>query len=225
VKLASLATLMRHAPPLALALLLVGSCGRPSSRFQDPADSGDLQVAEPEVAELVPMVATPADQLSNDVLEHTELLRLSRDFGKREFEVALDAWVDRRRPGELALVRLWWSRVDRDLERSPFGSRSRRHFEIDDDRVTPAHWRVHLLADRKVFSFDVRIDDGDAPAAYATVRSSDGQRVEHCRVQRGELQARRVVGVPAGIDGIAVVCTDSEGATHEGHVAWTPDQR
>jgi hypothetical protein len=221
----SLATVSRDARAAALALLSACSCGRPTSTSQDPADAGELQVAQADVAELVPMAATPVEQLSTELLEHTELLRIGRDFGKRDFEIALDAWVDRRQPEELALVRLWWARVDRDLERSPLGARTRRHFEIEDDTVAPDHWRIHLIADRKVFSFDVEIAEGGTPAAYAAVQSSQGVRLEHCRIERGELQARRVLGVAAGVEAIAVSCMDAEGVTRAGHVAWTPASR
>jgi hypothetical protein len=206
---------------LALALLTAGGCGRQASRSQDPADSADLQVARADVADLIPMTATPVEDLSGDVLEHTELLRIGRDFGKREFEIALDAWVAHERPGELALVRLWWARTDRDLERSPFGARSRRHFEIEDERIEPAHWRIHLVADDKVFTFDIEIDVEGRPTAFATVRSPEGTRIERCKVERGELKARRFVGVAAGIDELAVICRDADGMTRHGQLAWT----
>lgn len=205
-----------------LALLVTAGCGRPAS---DPNDPGDYQVAAPDVADLVPLEATPAQALSTEALEHTELLRIGRNFGKQEFEIALDAWVDRERPRELALVRLWWARGDRDLERSPFGSRTRRHFEIDDSRIAPDHWRVNLIADRKVFSFEIQMDENGKPAAYAAVRLPGGETIDRCRVDRGELQARRVLGVPAGIDDLAVACTAPDGVPRQGHIAWTPEQR
>ena len=157
-----------------------------------------------------------------DQLEHTELLRLSRDFGKQEFEIALDAWVDRARPRELAAVRLWWARPDRADERSPFGTRTRRHFEIIDERLAPDHWRINLVSDRKVFAFDIRIEDEGRPVAHASVRGLDGRHVERCRVERGELKARRVVGVPAGIDELMVSCTDADGTPMQGTVVWSP---
>jgi hypothetical protein len=220
-----LALLWRGTPWAALALMTTVGCGRPASRPHDPADSGRFEVAQADVAEQVPLVATPADALSTETLEHTELLRIGRDFGKREFEIALDAWVERDSPRELALVRLWWARVDRDLERSPLGPRTRRHFEIESDRVASDHWRIHLVSDDKVFSFDVELDDAGKPEAYAAVQSLDGDRLAHCRVDRGEIEARRVIGVVAGIDRLAVQCTDPTGSTRSGHVVWTPATR
>jgi hypothetical protein len=210
--------------PALVACLAITSCHRPTEP-RDPAEHGEVRAAETPVEDVVPMETTPLAELSTETLEHTELLRLGRDFGKQDFEIALDAWVDRRRPRELALVRLWWARIDRDLERSPFGSKTRRHFDIADERLAPDHWRIDLVSDRKVFSFDIEIDPEGKPAAHASVRAEDGQHVEHCRVDRGELLARRVLRVPAGIEALAVVCKDAEGTLVRGTVIWTPESK
>ncbi len=168
----------------------------------------------------IPMAATPVTDLTTQQLRHHELLRIERDFGKPHFVIALDAWVTTTEPSRLADARLWWSRTDKADERSPFGTGTKRHFEIAYDQPAEDRWDVHLVSDDKRFTFHIEVDRDGAPAAYATIKTTQGT-IEHCRATTGVLHARKVLGLPVGIDALDVDCTDADGKPQRGSVAAT----
>lgn len=187
-------------------------CPRTGSDTNGPEDEETAVVATPG---MLPNVRTPIASLSTTALHHTELIRITRNFGKSNFEIALDAWTPIETPREIADVRLWWARPDRDGERSPFSEKSRDHFEMKYERLAPDKWRVDLGSDKHVYRFWIEIDEAGAPAAYADVDASGG-RITHCRVVRGTLVARKVFGAPVGIRDFEVSCIDAEGAERSG---------
>ncbi len=198
-----------------LLLCLVGSsaaCPRTGSDTNGPEDD-EAPVAP--VPGMLPNVKTATTALSTTALHHTELIRITRNFGKSNFEIALDAWTPVETPREIADVRLWWARPDRDGERSPFSEKSRDHFEMTYERLGPDKWRVDLGSDKHVYRFWIEIDETGSPAAYADV-DADGGRVEHCRVVRGTLLARKLFGAPVGIRDFEVSCIDAAGAERSG---------
>lgn len=166
------------------------------------------------------MQATPVGELATPQLAHHELLRISRDFGKAHFVIALDAWVTTTDPARLADTRLWWSRTDRDNERSPFGPGTKRHFQIAYDQPSENRWDVHLDSDDKRFTFHIEVDDEGHPHAYASIDTTQG-RIDHCRTSTGVLHARKVLGLPVGISALDVDCTDDDGKPQRGSIAAT----
>lgn len=203
-----------------LRALLFGSplaCGCPGAHAPPPGESSPPPPPNLEV-ERLPMAKTPVTELSTEELIHTELLRIGRNFGKTTFEIALDAWVAADVPGELADVRLWWARSDRDLERSPFGEGTKGNFEIEYEQPATDHWRVHIVSGGKRFTFEIEVGDDGKPRAYAEVETGAGT-IRHCHATAGVLHARRLLGAPIGIKKLEVRCTDDDGTAHEGSVA------
>jgi len=170
------------------------------------------------VTTAIPLEATPADRLSNTALQHVELCRIARNFGKENFEIALDAWVPVEGDREIAEVRLWWARTDRGAERSPFGAKSRDHFDITYERLASDRWRVDLQSDRKLFVFMIELDDTGAPAAFADIETDGAGTITHCRLVGGTLQARKLLGAPIGIRGFDVACVDDDGHDQRGRM-------
>jgi hypothetical protein len=195
---------------------VAASCGCPGSQAPDPGDSSPPAPPELE-AERLPMAATPITALSTEQLAHHELLRIERDFGKPQYVIALDAWVTTVVPPQLGDARLWWSRTDKENERSPFGPGTKRHFEIEYDQPAADRWSVHLVSDGKRFTFNIEVDAQGKPHAFADV-SAGSERFEHCRATTGVLHARKVLGLPVGIDTLDMACTDDAGTTHQGQV-------
>ena len=96
----------RHVPvPLRLVqvrmLCLAGlGCGCPPSGTDT---NGPHQGEDPPVGSVgtIPNEQTPAAALSTATLQHTELVRITRNFGKSNFEIALDAWTPIENPREI----------------------------------------------------------------------------------------------------------------------------
>ncbi|MBC8069796.1 MAG: hypothetical protein IAG13_15775 [Deltaproteobacteria bacterium] len=200
--------------PLSLLLLCACSCARNGEGTTGP-DPDETPTSY--VTTAVPHEATPAQDLSKPALQHTELCRIARNFGKENFEIALDAWTPVEGEREISEVRLWWARTDRGLERSPFGAKSREHFDIRYERLAPDRWRVDLGSDRKTFVFIIELDDTGTPAAFADV-DTDAGNVPHCRLLGGTLQARKLLGAPIGIKAFDVSCVDDGGRKRSGRM-------
>ncbi len=168
----------------------------------------------------LPSVTTPADQLTPDGYQHVEVFRIRRDFGKRNFEIALDAWTPTDKLTQVDEVRLWWFKTTKGGERGPFSKKSKRHFDISYERRDEGQWVVQLIAgsDRR-FTFLVEADGKGGVFAYGTVKAEGGQLVERCRVTSGELRAKTTLGLTTGIKDLRVTCTDAEGGQHEGTLA------
>jgi len=200
----------------AMMLVAVFACGCPRNG-SDSTGPDDTPVVVTGGPVGIPEEATPVDRLSNDALHHVELARISRNFGKEHFEIALDAWTPTDGTREISDVRLWWLRTDLAFERRPFSAKSRDQFDIDYDRLAVDRWRIALESDRKRFEFLIEFDETGTPAAYADVET-DGGTVEHCRVESGTLQARKLLGAPVGIKGFEVDCVDDGGKAQHGRM-------
>ncbi len=208
-----------RAAALLLGLLACNAPAADAAAAPSPPASGSAPAPGPALARL-PMRDTPADQLTTAALRHTELLRIERDFGKPSFAVVLDAWVPAADPTRLADVRLWWLKKHRANARGPFGTKSRRHFDLHTRKVSPTHWQLHMDAGAKRFTFDVRLAAG-RPVATATVALPGGAVVADCRAEHGTLKARRVLGVPAGIEALELTCRAPGGRRVTGTVVPT----
>ena len=174
----------------------------------------------PAAAARMPYTATDAADLSGEGLEHHEVLRISRDFGKPTFEIVVDTWVPQARPGRISDVRMWWVQNDAGDRRSPFGKKIQRYVDLEYTPASDDTWSVTMRADRKEFRFAVELTDAGAAEAYADVVVEGGGTVRHCRAVDGRLVARRLLGLPIGIKRLEVTCIDDAGATHEGHVPY-----
>lgn len=195
-------------------------CPRNGSDSNGPDDDdGTPVVTAPGV---LPNVKTPGNALSTAALQHVELVRITRNFGKSNFEIALDAWTPIENPREIADVRMWWAVSDRNGERGPFSDKSRDHFDIDYEKLAPDKWRVDLGSDKHLYRFFIELDETGTPAAYADV-DADGGRVEHCRVTKGNLAARKLFGAPVGIRDFEATCVDAEGNERSGNVVDVAD--
>ena len=165
----------------------------------------------------LPVATTPASRLDSAELEHQELIRIGRDWGKDGYSVVLDGWIPRADPTRIADVRLWWLKTHRSDERGPFSDDSARHFDVRTRRLAGDRWDVEVRSDGKAFTFHVEADGRGHLAAFATVKTAGGT-VDHCRTTRGTLRARTLLGAPIGIDRLEVVCTDGTGKLHRGRI-------
>lgn len=168
----------------------------------------------------LPYSRMPAAQLAPAGLEHHEVLRIARDFGKPDFKVVVDSWVTTADPDRLEEVRFWWVKESKKDERSPFGSKLRKYIGMKFIHNNPDDWTVKLRGDRKEFRFDVEVGEDGRVAAYGDVKTPDGEIVEHCRATDGEFVARRLLGIPIGLKKLAVVCVDAEGVWHKGELPY-----
>jgi hypothetical protein len=163
----------------------------------------------------VPYVTTDTADLSPPGVEHREVLRIGRDFGKPGFEIVVDSWVPADAPGRISDVRMWWLQNDADDRRSPFGKKVHRFVDLEYTPREADTWQVALRADRKEFVFDVELAaDGEAHA-YADVVAADGETIEHCRARSSRLVARRLLGIPIGIKRLEIECVDASGRSHD----------
>jgi len=164
----------------------------------------------------VPWVETDVADLAPDGLLHQEVLRIDPDFGKEHHDIVVDSWMLADDPQALSEVRMWWLHSEENDERSPFGSGVRRFVELEYERKAPERFGVTLRGDRKGWSFDVVLDAEGRAIAVADVTTKDGTVVERCRAESAKLLVRRVMGIPAGLKGLEVVCRDAEGHQHQG---------
>jgi hypothetical protein len=167
-------------------------------------------------AATVPNTQTACDALSPEGLEHHETLRIDRDFGKPEFDLVVDAWTKTASPGELADVRLWWVKTTAADQRSPMSTRSQKYVDIETTENGPDAWTMQLRGDHKEFRFDVEVDDNGRAQVFTDVVTAEGRTIRHCRATAGKLRARRLLGIPIGIDSLAVECVDDRGRAQRG---------
>ncbi|MEM6292206.1 MAG: hypothetical protein AAGA54_13105 [Myxococcota bacterium] len=173
---------------------------------------------------VMPYARTDASALNPPGWDHHEVVRLGRDFGDRSHEVVVDAWSPERAPDSIADLRFWWVNTEKADQRSPFGSKLRKHVGLRFVPNAPGDWTVHLRGDRKEFVFDVELDDDGVAAAFGDVQTEDGV-VEHCRATQGTFIARRLLGVPIGLKELQVTCVDPVGQTIEGTLPYRPLKR
>jgi hypothetical protein len=155
------------------------------------------------------------EDLSVPGYTHHEILRMGRDFGDSDFKVVIDGWVDNDNPDAIHELRFWWVNGDQDDERSPFGSKLRKHIGLEFVENAQDDWTVKLQGNRKEFVFDVELDGEGHATAFADIHTADGV-ISHCRAVRGEFVARRLLGIPIGIKELVVDCVDAVGHEHTG---------
>ncbi len=168
----------------------------------------------------VPSAPTAPAGLSNRNVQHHELLRIDRDFGREQFEIVLDGWTSRLRTRHIDDVRFWWVNTLAGDRRKPFSAKLRRYVRFGYHRKTDGGLAVRFSGDRKEFRFTVEVDGDGSPAAFTDVRRKDGTLVPHCRGTRGRLLARRFFGIPVGIKAMRVSCVDDLGRAHRGEVPF-----
>ena len=136
-----------------------------------------------------------------------EVVRIKRDFGKPYFDLAIDAWTDDK-AGRLDAVRLEWVNTGESDRRKPLGRFIERLVHLQYRRVSSTALTVVVAGDGKEFTFTVeRASDGQVQA-FVQVDTDDGRFVRRCRADSARLLARRVLGLPVGINRIAVACRD-----------------
>jgi hypothetical protein len=167
----------------------------------------------------VPYVTTETADLSPSGVEHGEVLRIDRDFGKPSFDIVVDAWRASTAPDNIVDVRMWWVETTQGDQRSPFGEKVHRYIELEYEPHGQDKWHVTLRGDRKEFGFEVAIDDAGQAIAITDVKTEDGL-VSKCRATSGRLVARRLMGIPLGIKRLEITCVDAEGLEHRGELPY-----
>lgn len=164
----------------------------------------------------VPWVETDVANLSPDGLVHQEVLRIDPDFGKGHHDIVVDSWTLADEPDTLSEVRMWWLHSEDNDERSPFGKGVRRFVDLEYERQGPNQFSLILKSDRRQWAFDVVLGPDGKAVAMADVTTAGGTVVEGCVADSARLLVRRVLGIPAGLKGLEVVCHDAEGKSHRG---------
>lgn len=173
----------------------------------------------------IPRATTPAAALSTPTLAHTEALRIVRDFGKPDYQIAVDAWRTKSESTSIADVRLWWVRTSGADERRPFGARIMKYLELDFEVDGPDRWEVTMVGDKKLFEFTIELGEEGRLAAYADVMTERGTLARHCRATRGRLIARRFIGIPIGIERLEIDCIDQKGEARHGELPYRETNR
>jgi len=165
----------------------------------------------------LPMKDTLPEELAPAGYKHALVLRIRRDFGKRNFEIAMDAWMPDDAAEQIDAVRLWWFKAHKEGQRGVFSKKTSRNFEVSYQRRDEQSWDVvFALSDGRHFTFLVRSTGGHAAAAFADVTRSDGTVIDACRVTDAELHAKSTLGITTGIRDLSVTCVDANGVEHQG---------
>lgn len=168
----------------------------------------------------IPSGPTAAAKLSTEALRHHQLLRIDRDFGMAQWEIALDGWLPRKGTEKLQDIRLWWVNTAQADRRKPFSRYLSRALRFSYARSADDSLRVTLAGDGKEYAFTVALDARGQPSVFADVRLPDATIVSRCRCESGRLLARRVIGIPIGIEALSVRCSDATGTQHDGVVPY-----
>ena len=174
----------------------------------------------PEALPGIPSGPTAATKLSTEALRHHELLRIDRDFGMDHWEIALDGWLPRETTAKVQDIRLWWVNTDKADRRKPFSRHLSRVLQFSYVRGKDDSLQVKLAGDGKEYAFSVGLDDAGTPSVFADVKLADTTTVSRCRCDSGRLLARRVIGIPIGIDELTVRCTDADGTQYNAVVPY-----
>lgn len=173
--------------------------------------SASWLAAEPATASEVTQ-AEPAP-----VLVSTEVVRVTRDFGKPHFDLVIDGWTDSDAV-RLHEARLWWSNTSEAGRRKPLGRMIERMVQLKYRRISSTALTVKVAGDDKEFTFTVELGKDAQIHAYVAVDTDDGKFIPRCRTTGARLLARRVLGMPVGISRISVTCLDAQGAEHQGQL-------
>ncbi|MBC8067837.1 MAG: hypothetical protein IAG13_05835 [Deltaproteobacteria bacterium] len=167
------------------------------------------------IASRLPLTETTVADLAPAGLLHQEVLRIDRDFGKPEFDLVVDTWTAET-DDVLTDVRVWWVKTTAQDRRSPLSERAQKYVDIESVPTAPDAWSLKLRGDKKEFAFEVELDERGQAQVYIDVLADDGRRVAHCRTTQGKLLARRLLGIPIGVDKLEVRCVDGRGRAVEG---------
>jgi hypothetical protein len=184
-----------------------------------PALAMMVAFGAPEVG---PEAAAPAEATEATEAEaaFTEVVRVKRDFGKPHFDLVIDAWSGEE-AGRLEATQLRWVNTSEHDRRKPLGRMIERMVHLQYKRLSSARLTVVVAGDGKEFTFTVeQAADGEIHA-YVPVDTDDGRFIPRCRAGSARLLARRVVGLPVGIDRIAVTCSEA-GASYHGQIRHRP---
>ncbi len=144
-----------------------------------------------------------------------EVVRVKRDFGKPNFDLVIDAWADVE-AAKLREIRLWWTNTEEVHHRKPLGRMVERMVKLQYRRLSDTELTVAVAGDGKRFTFTVELGKDGKVSTFVPIETRDGRHIRRCRTTSARLLARRVLGMPVGIDHIAVTCRDSHGTLHEG---------
>ncbi len=151
-------------------------------------------------------------------LPAAEVVRVKRDFGKPHFDLVIDAWADPQ-AAKLHRTQLWWSNTSENDRRKPLGALIERMVKLKYQRISSTTVTVAVAGDGKQFTFTVELAGDGQVHAYVAVDTEAGKHIRRCRTTSARLLARRVLGMPVGIERIAVTCKDSGGVEHSGQIA------
>jgi hypothetical protein len=202
---------------VALLAVATGAC-KPSSPSTGGASGPGAsdQVSDPSP---IPNRRTPASELSPGRLRHTLVLSIDQDFHSNDdYRIALDAWVDPDHPEEIVEVRMWWMDTGKDDERSIFGRGVRRHIDIAYERTAPGSWVVDLVPGSDRYRFEIELDEDGTIEAHAEVEDAAGDTAHRCRAVAAALHARKLVGLPVGLDRIEIECAPEQGLVRRGRL-------
>ncbi len=165
------------------------------------------------------LLANPAVAAGGDdaaVAAQAEVVRVKRDFGKPHVDLVIDAWTDERST-RLTSARLWWVLTREQDRRKPLGPLVERMVKLEVRRESTTALVLTVTGDRKQFAFTVELGGDGKSRAYVAVDTEDGRFVPRCRVEQVMLVAHRVLGVPVGLERIAVTCSEG-GRVHRGRI-------
>ncbi|MCA9635139.1 MAG: hypothetical protein KC420_03785 [Myxococcales bacterium] len=179
-------------PPLLLSLLLALGAGD-----VDPASQASETSAPPSI----------------------EVLRITRDFGKPYYDLALDAFAA---PGVARIddVRLHWVNTSAGDRRKPLGPIAERLVKVRLERASERAIKVTITGDHKEFTFALELREDGGFEAYVAAITEDGQAIPRCRATKVRLIARRVLGIAAGLERIAVECADISGRSQAATIEY-----
>jgi|LNFM01.1.fsa_nt_gb hypothetical protein len=198
-RLAVVAVAVAAAVAIAVAVVVVGplACGVDGPQPRPP--TADHTGVRP----LPGGAGVPVDAV------HHELVRIEQPFHPNDdYAIVIDAWVA---SGTLVDVRMGWVDTGAGDARSRFGKGVRRHVDVEHVQPEPRSWRISLVSGDVRRHLAITLDRDDRPAVWATIDAQGG--AARCRVTAGRLVARRLLGVPVGLERLEVECADGTHGT------------
>lgn len=188
------------------------------SGAQHERRAGALGALMPSVALLAALLITnPATTgAGEDASGGVEVVRVKRDFGKPHVDLVIDAWTDAEAT-RLVGARLWWVLTREQDRRKPLGPVVERMVKLEVRRESSTQLVMTVTGDRKQFAFTVELGADGKSRAFVAVDTEEGRFIPRCRVEQVTLVAHRVLGVPVGLERIAVRCNDG-GQVHRGQI-------
>ncbi len=158
----------------------------------------------------------PAVTGSDAAIRH-ELLRIEQQFHPNdEYRIVVDAWLTSEPTPSLVRVTMGWLDTGSGDARSPFGKGVRRHVDVLYERRDASIWVIALVADDKRRELEVVLGPDGIARIFAEITTDVG--VTRCEPRGGKLLARRLVGLPIGLDRLEVECLVDHGEVVRGPV-------